>query len=112
MTDPEVLEMRFPVRLDEFSIRRGSGGAGRCKGGDGIVRRLCFLEPMTVTVLSSHRKTRAFGVHGGEPGLPGENSVLCVGGGEEMLGGNATSEVQPGDIFILKTPGGGGYGKP
>ncbi|HEX9857560.1 MAG TPA: hydantoinase B/oxoprolinase family protein, partial [Paracoccaceae bacterium] len=76
MTDPEVLETRFPVRVEEFSIRRGSGGAGRFRGGDGVTRKLRFLEPMTVTVLSSHRKTAPFGASGGEPGQPGENLAL------------------------------------
>ena len=110
MTDPEVLETRFPVRVREFSIRRGSGGAGRFAGGDGIVRALEFLKPMTVTVLSSHRQTRAFGVAGGEPGQTGENIVKRRDGKEEILSGNDRCEMHAGDVFVMKTPGGGGYG--
>ncbi len=111
MTDPEVLETRFPVRVEEFSIRHGSGGAGRYAGGDGIVRKLRFLEPMTVTTLSSHRKTAPHGMVGGQPGKTGENSVQRADGSVEALRGNDETEVQPGDIFILKSPGGGGFGE-
>lgn len=112
MTDPEVLETRFPVRVDEFSIRRGSGGEGKFKGGDGIVRALQFLEPMTVTVLSSHRDTRPHGAAGGGEGAPGVNSVVRADGTVENLKGNDEAEMQPGDVFVLKSPGGGGFGKP
>ena len=110
MTDPEVLESRFPVRVDEFSIRTGSGGSGEFRGGDGIVRKLRFLEPMTVTVLSSHRETVPFGANGGQPGLPGENSVVRSNGTIEMLEGNDETRVQANDVFVMKTPGGGGFG--
>ena len=110
MTDPEVLECRFPVRVDEFSIRTGSGGAGEFRGGDGVVRRLRFLEPMTVTVLSSHRETVPFGASGGQPGLPGENYVLRGDGSVENLAGNDETRMQAGDVFVMKTPGGGGFG--
>lgn len=112
MTDPEVLESRYPVRVDEFSVRRGSGGRGLYRGGDGVVRRLRFLEPMTVTLLSSHRRTRAFGLAGGEPGEPGENLVQRASGETQILAGNDSCEVGVGDICIIKTPGGGGYGAP
>ncbi|MFT5651377.1 MAG: 5-oxoprolinase (ATP-hydrolyzing) [Yoonia sp.] len=112
MTDPEVLETRFPVRVDEFSIRKGSGGAGKFTGGDGIVRKLCFLEPMTVTVLTSHRKIPPHGAAGGGTGATGENSVARVNGQIEMLAGNDVVQVEAGDVFILKSPGGGGFGKP
>ncbi|WP_298360991.1 hydantoinase B/oxoprolinase family protein [uncultured Litoreibacter sp.] len=111
MTDPEVLESRFPVRLDEFSIRRGSGGSGKFQGGDGITRRLRFLEEMTVTVLSSHRKVPPFGAAGGGHGKTGENSVMRADGRVEILGGNAEAWLNVDDVFVLKTPGGGGYGK-
>ncbi|MFP7671879.1 hydantoinase B/oxoprolinase family protein [Marivita sp. S0852] len=111
MTDPEVLETRFPVRVDEFSIRAGSGGAGQFTGGNGIQRKLRFLEPMTVTVLSSHRITRPHGAAGGEPGKTGENSIMRADGTEERLKGNDVAQMQVGDVFILKSPGGGGYGK-
>ena len=110
MTDPEVLESRFPVRVDEFSIRAGSGGDGEFRGGDGIVRKLRFLEPMTVTVLSSHRETVPFGADGGQPGLPGENSVVRGDGSIEVLEGNDETRMQANDVFVMKTPGGGGFG--
>lgn len=111
MTDPEVLETRFPVRVDEFSIRRGTGGTGAFTGGDGIVRKLRFLEPMTATVLSSHRQTRPHGAAGGGDGVAGENSVERRDGRIEMLGGNDVTQMGVGDVFVLKSPGGGGYGK-
>lgn len=111
MTDPEVLENRFPVRVDEFSIRRGSGGRGKYHGGDGIVRKLRFLSDMTATVLSSHRKTQAFGVDGGSPGKTGENSVVRSSGVVELLQGNDEVHMSKGDVFVLKSPGGGGYGR-
>ncbi|WP_226780467.1 hydantoinase B/oxoprolinase family protein [Oceaniglobus trochenteri] len=110
MTDPEVLESRFPVRVDRFEIRRGSGGAGRWPGGDGILRELRFLEDMTVTVLSSHRETRPFGANGGGDGKPGRNAVRRADGTVEPLRGNDSAELHPGDVFIMETPGGGGYG--
>jgi 5-oxoprolinase (ATP-hydrolysing) len=111
MTDPEVLETRFPVRLDEFSIRTGSGGIGKFNGGDGIVRRLRFLEQTTVTVLSSHRKIPPHGAQDGGPGAIGENSIERRNGQIESLNGNDESIMLPEDVFILKSPGGGGYGK-
>ncbi|MES0864882.1 hydantoinase B/oxoprolinase family protein [Ruegeria sp. SCPT10] len=110
MTDPEVLETRFPVHVRSFSIREGSGGDGQHRGGDGIVREIEFLSPMTVTVLSSHRQTRAFGVNGGAAGAPGENQVRRKDGKLEDLQGNDQRDMASGDIFIMKTPGGGGFG--
>ncbi|AZV78682.1 5-oxoprolinase [Parasedimentitalea marina] len=110
MTDPEVLETRFPVRLDEFSIRRGSGGLGKFCGGDGIVRRLRFLEATTVTVLSSHRKVQPHGAMGGSSGAVGENSIERENGQIEMLNGNDEANMMPSDVFVLKSPGGGGFG--
>lgn len=112
MTDPEVLEERFPVRVEEFSIRRGSGGRGAYSGGDGVTRALRFLEPMTVTILSSHRKSGAFGVNGGEAGQPGLNKVVRSDGHVEVLAGNASCQVDVGDVFVVQTPGGGGFGQP
>ncbi len=112
MTDPEVLETRFPVRVRRFAIRTGSGGAGRWRGGDGIERALEFLEPMTVTILSSHRETRAFGVAGGGEGAPGKNAVLRADGRIETLGGNDQAALSAGDVFLMQTPGGGGFGSP
>jgi 5-oxoprolinase (ATP-hydrolysing) len=112
MTDPEVLETRFPVRVEEFSIRSGSGGAGQWHGGEGITRRLRFNEPMTVTVLSSHREVPPHGVAGGCPGGVGENLVHRADGRVEPLKGNDQAELEAGDIFTMRTPGGGGYGAP
>ncbi|MFV2033793.1 MAG: hydantoinase B/oxoprolinase family protein, partial [Halocynthiibacter sp.] len=110
MTDPEVLESRFPVLVEEFVLRTGSGGAGRWHGGEGIRRALRFLEPMTVTVLSSHRLTQPFGAAGGGPGAVGENRVLRADGSVEMLAGNDAIEAVADDVFVLRTPGGGGFG--
>ncbi len=111
MTDPEVLESRFPVRVEEFSIRRGSGGAGKYRGGDGAVRRLRFLEAMTVTILSSHRTTEPYGLAGGGAGAKGKNTLLRADGTVVALAGNAAVEVEPDDRIVIETPGGGGYGE-
>ncbi|MDR3629514.1 MAG: hydantoinase B/oxoprolinase family protein [Desulfocapsaceae bacterium] len=111
MTDPEVLEWRFPVRIESFAIRRGSGGRGRFRGGDGVVRKIRFLEPMTATILSSHRQTEPYGLAGGLPGKRGENSVLHPDGTATLLRGNDEALLAPDDIFIIKTPGGGGFGR-
>jgi 5-oxoprolinase (ATP-hydrolysing) len=99
------------VRVDRFELRRGSGGAGQWPGGDGIIRELRFLEDMTVTVLSSHRETAPFGVAGGAPGKPGVNAVRRADGTVVPLHGNDSTEMQGGDVFVMETPGGGGYGK-
>ena len=110
LTDPEVLEARFPVRLEEMSIRTGSGGSGRRRGGDGVLRRLRFLAPMTTTILSSHRATRAFGVAGGGGGAPGRNRIQRADGREDELAGNAVAAVAQGDVVAIETPSGGGWG--
>ena len=112
MTDPEVLEWRFPIRVESFSLRPGSGGRGRYNGGDGVIRKLRFLEPMTVTLLTSHRETEPYGLDGGEAGLCGENSVIYSDGTEKMLRGNDEINLADGDMIVIKTPGGGGFGKP
>ncbi|MCI1192625.1 hydantoinase B/oxoprolinase family protein [Calidifontimicrobium sp. SYSU G02091] len=112
LTDPEVLEFRYPVRLDSFTIRRGSGGAGRWKGGDGGVRRIRFLEPMTAAILSNGRVVPSFGLAGGQPGAVGVNRVERADGRVEMLGACASVEMNPGDVFVIETPGGGGWGPP
>lgn len=112
MTDPEVLETRFPVRVEEFSIREGSGGAGRWRGGEGITRRLRFNEAMTVTVLSSHREVPPHGMSGGGHGGVGENFVTRADGTHHALGGNDQVELAIGDVFTMHTPGGGGFGAP
>ena len=110
LTDPEVLEFRFPVRLESYEIRVGSGGAGRWQGGNGGVRRVRFLEPMTASILSNGRRHGAFGMAGGQPGQVGENRVVRLNGSVESLGHIGQAEMQPGDILEIHTPGGGGFG--
>jgi len=112
MTDPEVLEWRYPIRVEEFSIRHGSGGMGAFKGGDGVVRKLRFLEPMTATILSSHRHSDPYGLKGGKPGARGKNRVIRADQTIIDLNGNDEIEMAPGDVFIIETPGGGGFGTP
>ncbi|MCG8428019.1 MAG: hydantoinase B/oxoprolinase family protein, partial [Chromatiales bacterium] len=112
LTDPEVLEWRFPVRLESFSIRRGSGGRGRQKGGDGTVRRVRFLEPMSASILAGHRHVPPYGLAGGEPGKTGQNYVEHANGELTQLDARGQVQVEPGDLFVIKTPGGGGYGSP
>lgn len=111
LTDPEVLEWRFPVLLEEFSIRPYSGGEGNYRGGDGVVRRLKFREPMTAAILSGHRAVPPFGLSGGEPGAIGRNWIHRNDGTIEHLGGTAEAQMQGGDAFVIETPGGGGYGE-
>jgi 5-oxoprolinase (ATP-hydrolysing) len=110
LTDVEVLEWRFPVRVEGFSIRRGSGGAGRFAGGDGVVRRLRFLEPMTAAILSNRRAVAPFGLAGGGDGCCGVNRVERADGTAETLSGTAQVELGAGDVLTIETPGGGGYG--
>ncbi len=112
LTDPEVLEWRFPVRLESFEIRKGSGGAGRWPGGDGGRRRIRFLTPMTVSTLSSHRRVPPYGMAGGAPGQLGRQWVERADGRVTELAGCDCVQVGPGDVFVLETPGGGGYGSP
>ncbi|MFJ4805109.1 hydantoinase B/oxoprolinase family protein [Streptomyces murinus] len=112
LTDPEILEWRLPVRLEEFAVRHGSGGTGTWRGGDGAVRRIRFLEPMTVSTLSQHRRVPPYGMAGGAPGALGANRVERADGGVTDLGGSGSTEVGPGDVLVIKTPGGGGYGRP
>ncbi|MFP1628149.1 hydantoinase B/oxoprolinase family protein [Streptomyces sp. 5K101] len=112
LTDPEVLEWRYPVRVDSFAVREGSGGRGRWHGGCGAVRRIRFLEPMTVALLTGHRRIAPYGMAGGAPGALGENEVVRADGRVERLGGVDSIDVGPGDVLVLKTPGGGGYGPP
>ncbi len=111
LTDPEVLEWRFPVLLESFTVRRGSGGAGRHRGGDGTIRRLRFLETMTASILSSHRCVPPFGLDGGNSGAPGRNIVERADGRTEQLPHAATTELGPGDVFAIETPAGGGFGQ-
>ena len=111
LTDPEVLELRFPVLLREFRIRLGSGGGGRHRGGDGTVRRIEFREAMTASILANHRRVAPFGLRGGEPGRLGSNRVIRKDGAVEELPATASVSVSPGDSFVIETPGGGGFGK-
>jgi 5-oxoprolinase (ATP-hydrolysing) len=110
LTDPEVLEWRFPVLVDSFTVRRGSGGSGRWRGGDGAVRRLRFLEPMTVSTLSGHRRVAPYGLAGGQPGTLGRNRVERADGSVVEMAGCDSVEVDVGDVLIVETPGGGGFG--
>jgi 5-oxoprolinase (ATP-hydrolysing) len=113
ITDPELLEHRYPVRLERFAVRRGSGGAGRRRGGDGVVRELTFLEPMSLSLLTQHRVEAPYGAAGGGPGQPGRQRLVRAAGGEvEELAPIAGCEVAPGDRLVLETPGGGGWGAP
>ena len=110
MTDPEVLEQKFPVFVESFAIRRGSGGNGRWRGGDGAVRRLRFRDTVDVSVLSGRRRVPPFGLAGGGPGRTGANRVESADGRREALAGTATTRLGPGDCLVIETPGGGGYG--
>ncbi len=112
LTDPEILEWRFPVRLERFAIRRGSGGAGRHSGGCGVVRVIRFLEPMTAGILSNRRNQAPFGLHGGHPGAPGRNLLIHAGGAWQELSSRAEVAVAAGAMLQIETPGGGGYGRP
>jgi 5-oxoprolinase (ATP-hydrolysing) len=110
LTDPEVLEWRFPVRLDAFRIRAGSGGDGAHRGGDGGERRVRFLEPMTAVMLANRRRVPPFGLAGGAPGAPGRNWVERSDDGREEFGATCRVEMHAGDVFVIQTPGGGGFG--
>ncbi len=112
LTDPEVLETKFPVLLEEFAIRIGSGGAGGHSGGDGAVRRIRFLAAMEAGILSNHRRFAPFGLAGGDDGARGRNRVERVDGAVEEPGSTAAISVNPGDVIVIETPGGGGFGKP
>ncbi|MFC5462875.1 hydantoinase B/oxoprolinase family protein [Massilia niabensis] len=111
LTDPEILEFRFPVRLESYAIRPGSGGAGRWRGGNGGVRKVRFLEPMTAAILSNNRVYAPFGMAGGEAAQRGVNTVVRADGREERIGHIGKVEMAAGDMFVIETPGGGGYGK-
>ena len=111
LTDPEILETRFPVILERFAIRRGSGGAGAHHGGDGVVRRIRFLEPMQAAILSHRRRVPPRGLAGGGDALPGVNKIIRADGSEELLSATAAADMDAGDAFVIETPGGGGYGE-
>jgi 5-oxoprolinase (ATP-hydrolysing) len=112
LTDPEVLEWRFPVLLEHFGRRPGSGGAGQYRGGDGAVRRVRFRAAMTASVLSGRRAVAPFGLKGGADGAPGRNRLERRDGTVDVLGPTATLDVEAGDVLVVETPGGGGYGSP
>jgi 5-oxoprolinase (ATP-hydrolysing) len=111
LTDPEVLEWRYPVLVDSFAIRRGSGGTGRHRGGDGVIRRIRFREAMTAAILSGHRRVPPYGMAGGAPGAPGRNWVERTDGTREEFGATHAVAMNPGDVFVIATPGGGGFGE-
>ena len=110
ITDPEILEQRYPVRLRRFEIRRGSGGEGRWRGGDGVVREFEFLEPLTVSLLTQHRMSGAYGFEGGGDGSRGKQTLLRADGSSEVLPSSTSLRVEPGDRLVMETPGGGGAG--
>ncbi|GEO82827.1 hydantoinase B/oxoprolinase family protein [Pararhodospirillum oryzae] len=110
LTDPEILERRFPVLVDAFTLRRGSGGEGRFRGGDGVIRRLCFRKPMTAAIVSNRRNHPPHGLAGGQPGAAGVNRVERVGGQLEFLPGTTRVTLAAGDTLVVETPGGGGFG--
>jgi 5-oxoprolinase (ATP-hydrolysing) len=111
LTDPEVLEARFPVLVEEFAVREGSGGEGEWRGGDGAVRRVRFRERMRANILSNRRKVAPAGLHGGADGALGVNRIERADGSVETLGATASADMQPGDVFVIETPGGGGWGE-
>ena len=111
LTDPEIFETRFPVLLEEFSIRRGSGGAGRHHGGDGGTRRVRFLGDMTACILANRRRVPPFGLSGGTDGEAGATRVERADGSIERHGSTAKVDMQAGDVFVIDTPGGGGFGE-
>jgi N-methylhydantoinase B len=111
LTDPEVLESRYPVQVESFSLRPDSGGKGKHSGGNGVIRRIRFNETMTANILSNHRFVPPFGLNGGGAGKVGRNWIQRRNGTEENLDFPATVEMEPGDVFVIETPGGGGFGK-
>ncbi|HEY0436585.1 MAG TPA: hydantoinase B/oxoprolinase family protein, partial [Phenylobacterium sp.] len=112
LTDPEILERRFPVRVERFAVRQGSGGRGAQAGGDGVVRRIRFLEPMQAALLATRREHAPQGLMGGGPALPGRQRLIAASGAATELAGCFAIEVSPGDVVEIETPGGGGFGPP
>jgi 5-oxoprolinase (ATP-hydrolysing) len=111
LTDPEILEQRFPVRVMAHSVRQASGGVGKWQGGNGAIRRLLFQTPMTVTLLTNGRLYPAFGLHGGESGQSGQNWLVKANGEKRLLPSSIEVQVEKGDQIEIHTPGGGGYGR-
>jgi len=112
ITDPEIMEHRYPVRLERFEIRKNSGGKGKHNGGDGVIREISFLKPVSLSLLSQHRKQVPYGLKDGLPGKKGEQFVRRKNGKIEKLKGLDKTKMKAGDKFVIKTPGGGGYGIP
>jgi 5-oxoprolinase (ATP-hydrolysing) len=112
ITDPEVMEYRYPVQVVEFSVRKNSGGNGKWRGGDGVTRKIRFLEPMKTTLFSQHRNEGPYGMKDGEAGLPGNQYHIGRNGRKTILKGISSKQVLPGEMIVIETPGGGGYGKP
>ena len=112
LTDPEILEFRYPVVLEDFHIRKDSGGRGKWNAGDGVRRTICFLETMDCTILSGHRRVRPFALAGGKAGQVGENSVRRNDGRMEKLAGCDETVIEAGEAVIIQTPTAGGYGTP
>jgi 5-oxoprolinase (ATP-hydrolysing) len=112
LTDPEILETRLPVRLERFAIRRGSGGEGNHRGGDGVIRDMRFLKPMRANILANRRRVAPRGIEGGCNAAAGRNWVERANGRIEELTATASAEMNPGDRFVIETPGGGGFGPP
>jgi 5-oxoprolinase (ATP-hydrolysing) len=112
ITDPEILEHRYPVRLRRFAFRSGSGGSGRWRGGDGLIREIEFLAPLEFSILSQHRQSGPFGMNGGQTGLVGDQVIFRSDGSRHNLKGIDGCKVTAGDRLILSTPGGGGFGEP
>ncbi len=110
LTDPEILENRFPITVDQFCIRQGSGGQGKFHGGNGVIRRIRFHQEMSASILSNRRKISPFGIQGGKPASSGHNFIERTHGTKEELAGTASTTVKPGDVFVIETPGGGGFG--
>jgi 5-oxoprolinase (ATP-hydrolysing) len=111
ITDPEVMELRYPMRLESFAIRRGSGGAGRHSGGDGAIRKIRVLRPATASIVASRRRVAPFGLAGGSDGAAGRQHVVRANGDCEELPGVAKVELAADDVIVIETPGGGGWGK-
>jgi 5-oxoprolinase (ATP-hydrolysing) len=112
LTDPEVLELKFPIVVESFSIRKKSGGKGRWRGGNGIIRKIRFKEPMTAAIISNRRKIPPYGMAGGEPGKTGKNWLIQADGKKKKLQAVQIIDINPDDILVIETPGGGGYGEP
>jgi 5-oxoprolinase (ATP-hydrolysing) len=110
ITDPEVLESRYPVRLERFEIRRGSGGRGQWSGGDGLIRQYRFLKPVEVSLMAQRRALAPFGLQGGEAGARGKNLRLTAAGGQAELPGATSYAAEAGEGLVIETPGGGGWG--